>query len=1172
MRQSFVTGDPSLRDQFLDGVEYPSVRATIRKSRLDFGGALHVKSVALAGDSVGDDYHDQSVGPVIWGSAAVHTESPYQMLQLISPAAWNTGGSEYLYRRLVDLEGTENWNYEQITGPSGVSFKGLTKIGMMPLPETPYVWLVYYVDASDGKMYREKYNSQTGAWSYKSVGGLDLGDCVSAAVYPFFYRDPLEGLLGEDYVVVASYTPPFLKYAIYFYDQVYDRWTGYIYSRTDLQAEMNAVDVQWSGLGIAQGGNDWGWSHDEDNRALVINVGDRAMSIVIDWDSTHGGSDPFEILPSSEWGNMRCRISGCANINGRMWGVAQRWAVGTDDIRYAEHTSLVSSGNGADWRDEGYVIDIPVRGVPLMKPGGDYLYIVGNASVARARACSQIGEDPGDLKRIIYELDNMAVSFAGPGSTHQINLSAVDVDGGDLADFLTPGNEITVEIGANGVYGNYVTGELVDITKAESQEGDRYNLLCLGKLARAIGSMSYRPMGARMYEGPYSLYSTFTLDNGLPRLTLAPQTGEWINYGVAKHGRYSLYCKKPGVAILPHLLSSNSFITRITFKPTVSFEGIYFILWWEDENNYAKIGIKRTYLPWEWGLSITVVQDGVEEIKEGSTIDHLLVDEWYTMTMAVFGNSVKLWFHSGMPGETDPEKEKNGSYSISGLGFTLSEGFPPKSYQIGLEVEDFVLGTWEGSIDYGTVDSSGSSYIQDDSQNFGSDAVGNWLVVSGYERQVVSRTATRLYVTPDFPAPPAPGSAYSVYPRFEDGPMLPGAIFSDFFLYTGEHPWTVGLILGNMLELAGLTPDESVRPVINLVPLAQATDDQYISGHIDAVIEAAGPGFSSNPVIMYLWASSTEIDNQYQFSAYKLVVESAETSLYFVQSLNSGTLPYGYETLIARHPNLVRLSLPGQGLYNTIRVLANTNYIGVYAGAQLLTAFPLDDVIPGGYVSIETALSPGGQAWMMEFREVIDSFIWDSGIPLSGALQRLLQGRRVKFIENENGEIGVSRFTGDWGEIVGGPPVIPVTSKNTGSTIQNRPAVIGVEGAVDRAYILDRELARVGVSSYERVDNPSIIGGPLDVMADAKREMDIRRGQSRPAQYQLYMPDPSLMIENWWTDDEGVRRTINSINMALQGGLDQMTVSFSLSTRGDGETPEPALWDTALFDSGEEYG
>lgn len=1184
---------------------YPSVRATIRDWRLDFGEELFVKNAALGGVNVGDDYYDQSVGATVWGDAQIHPLSPYgRLLQMSTPAAWLSGGSGTLYRRYVEgleLSGPSSWVYSEIGTPEGCDIRGYTKVGLLPL-DTDHYWEFWYVDAADGMAKCCQYRTDLGNWASEPEEYRDYSDYASVAFFPMSYGTDTVGTYSR--LMVVAVDPPFLNYKIIrYYHPGGSPWVALEMARTVMRPEILPLDAQWAGIGEAAGGSDWGWSHDADNRALVMNMGgDRAMSMVYDADSTHGSSDPFEILPSSEWGDMRCRVSGVNTVNGRIWATVERWAVGTDDIPYAGHTCLVSSGNGADWRDEGYVTDAPVRGKPIMVPGGDYLYIVGNASVIRAPACAQVGSDPDSMKYLLTELEAMNINYSGPGSAHQMTLKVIKTTDPYQVQAITPfleaGNEVTIELGADGEYANYAKGTIVDVTEVNEQEASYWNVTCLGLLSKAIGAMSYKPMGARMYEGPYSLYSTFTLDNDLPRLTLAPKTGEWVNRGGSFYNeRYSLYCKKPGRAILPHLIRSTSLMMRSTFMPTVSFEGVYVLLWYKDEDNYLKAGMRRcTYppiAPWYWEFYVELVQDGEVQSNEPyfTGLNHLPVNIWYTVHASITRNELKVRFHPGGPDMTYAEWQIiNGEdedppcdwfdwgpeIEFDDIDWIYSENFPPKAYSIGFEVEGFKLGTYEGALAYGNVDASGASWIQDNSySSYPSSVIGAWLIVSGYERQVVSRSGSKLYVKPDFPAPPAVGSAYGVYPRAADGPLLPGCIFSDLFVYTGEHPWTTGLVMGNMLELAGLTPDESVRPVINVGPLQYATEDQYVHGSIDLVAEVAGPGYSSNPVIMYLWASGTQVDNEYHFSAYKLEIERHESNLYRVQSLGSGTSPYATETLIARHDNLADLSGYETGMNNTIRVIANVDYIAVYAGAELVTAFPLIDAMPGGYVSVESPLSVGGQAWIMEFREVVDSFIWDSGTPLSGALGRLLQGRRVKFIENGDGEIGVSRFEGDYGEILYGWVYIRplMTELKQGSTIQNRPSIIGVEGARDRVYVLDRDLARRGVSNYERVDNPSITGGPLEALADAHREMVTRKGRAIPKQFSLSSPDPSIMLEDWFEDHEGTIHTIDSLSVSMAGGLDQTTLQFVVTTRMREELVTRAYWDSGYtYNSGKEYG
>lgn len=1168
MRSSITEG---LRNAYLADRVTPSVRATIRQVKLDAGAELHNVSATLNGQVVGDDYFDTAYLMPIWGSVARSAVSPYQVLQLVTPAAYTAGGSESLYRRYVELGGTENWNYSSVTEPASTSFKGYTRIGLHSISGSAnfYVW---YVDGGDDLLYRITYNPSTGAWSGKTAG-YELGgtdpDYISAAIHP----------IDEDGAIAFYYNPPFL------YAQML-QWTGSEWydldpPPTQIVKGTAATDIHWSGAAMVE---DLAYGFYDVITAVTSTI---KGGYGARWDGMNqwGFAAPREILPSSEWGDSRARIANLTYIDDRVWGIASRWMLGTDEIPYARHIALVSSADGRNWRDEGYLFNADLRATIIYNSGDDYVYLIGNASVARAEATSLFGDDPDTKKYVIAEARKLTVNYQGPGSAHDFTIEASAVNGSGLDDLLVIGNEVDVELGTNGEYGAYCTGEILDFSKDEDGDGNSsYSIKCGGKLTNAIGKRSYTPLGARMYEGPYSMYSDFQFTETMtPRLTVRQISGNWVAHRRPELGRYSLWCKKAGLALIPQSIESHRFFMRTTVKARVSWEGIYFIFWYQDEDNYFECGVRKTPAPEvTHELVITQVLNGEATTVVGDNLwdDHLWmlvnnINIWVTLQLQVGHREVFLSIHEGKPEDYEDGVSKeastrfaldDGSLPMVSMwmhetpaNFDLEEHFPPEPHNVGLRVEGFT--GYEGAQVYGVVDESDRNYIVDNSATF-ANLGGKWLKVGEQERQVSTWTTTKIIVSPDFATAPLVNEEYGIYDKFEDGGLYPQALFSDLFLHTGEEPWSVHSILENMLELSGVALDDDKIPVANLAPLASTT--AYTHNSIDVHMN-----LTASPIVrptLYLWATNTNTSGQYHFSGLKLIVNSDSTELWRVRA--TGSSPYYQEELIAEHWNL---EYPN-GMFH---VCANTDYISVHSSGALIAAFPVTGLVTGGYISVEDPYYTNADyAYLSELREVIDSWIWETGEQLSSALSKLLKGRRIKFVEGEDGRVGIGRYEEQGNDI--DPYTSNVVSVSLGKELASRVALIEITGATDRGYLFDRGVAReIGRITFSRLDNDTILGGPLEVMEEARREQLYIDGEGSPETLILHAPDPALQLEDWWVDPvTGDERVVHSISMAIaEGGK----CAFKVTTRKRNYGVNNAVWGDgvtytdALFNDDKEY-
>jgi hypothetical protein len=208
---------------------------------------------------------------------------------------------------------------------------------------------------------------------------------------------------------------------------------------------------------------------------------------------------------------------------------------------------------------------------------------------------------------------------------------------------------------------------------------------------------------------------------------------------------------------------------------------------------------------------------------------------------------------------------------------------------------------------------------------------------------------------------------------------------------------------------------------------------------------------------------------------------------------------------------------------STLRVQADKNVIVVSANGHFLTAFPTGTLWPEGYVEAVNATASA-----REFPQLIESAIWDTSQPASAFLHNLLRGRRAKVVERADGSVKVSRFAtrDDLGTYQ-----TTIHKLSTRETLVERPSLVEIVGAEERAFYLDPALARSKLS-YERLDNPTL-WSQHEALEDAQLTVRESREAADGVEVTLNAPDPAVELEDEFTVDS-VDYIVTSMEASLK--------------------------------------
>lgn len=1084
------------RTAYLSGSVTPLARATLRRAHPDFGPGLFMDNDdGVIGVTVycGDDYWDPDSQQVIWGDSAANLYDDYR-LRLIARAAWQAGGSTEMWRSYY---GTEYPDYalSSQTGP-GETLGQYTRLGVYPVSASDsfYVW---YIDSADNL---RRITLTPGTWTWASkTSAYNLGGIGGAAVHP----------ISASKAIVVGYTAPYLWLRQLYYTGSWTAYTKHIIHVTD---ELTFADAHWSDAEMMADGiravvafnlSRWGSAH--------ATIYDTQSDIF---------SQPREILPSAEqWGNLRCRVSALSTANDRIWAVTTREPVGSRDVRMAHHVALASTADGTNWRDDFFVTTTALRGKLLVSGDETYCHVVGNVSVAQAASTYALGVDASTKKYLMDEVHALALSCDGtssaPGATIRASNAGEGISGSGL---LEAGNEVTVELGATdqtyGTYGKYL---LVQPSRGRTFGGDEIDLECMGYASRLVGDASYRPVAAKVYDGPYTMSTNFNFDNGSARLALRASAGTWTADWVNELGRYALHCKKAGIALLPQTLACHGLVMRTAFRPEVSIEGIYFVFWYEDKNNYWQAGLYND--AGSYKVVIDRYVDGTKGSHKASLnyTGEIAAGNWYTMFLETRPGRVRVIFND--TDSYDFHATNWASYDVS----QETDGMAQK-YHAGLKVEDF-LG-WEGAILYGKAESSGTNWLDDLDANFDSTVLGKWLRCAGQDRQITGYTSTKLNIHPYWGRRPALQEEYGVY--LESTLAGPGCYFKDLMVQEAITPWTVDDVINNIMALAGVSRSDAFTGTE--VPVLGSSSPVMRDADIRLNTSTDGSYFT-------LWASTTQASGAAAYSGLRVTVyndSGSYPSTIKLSSVESDGVSGQTITTMAWHKSAI--AIPDNAAYE-VRVLARKDYIVVTVDGHFATAFSHKHTV-GGHcaVSYDTGTTT-------EFRTVMDSFIWDTDQPAAAALNRLLQGRRAKLIERSDGSVAVSRFDTPLGDA--GTYSTPVVGLSTGEVGQQLVSLIEMVGAEERAFCIDETAARRGLR-YMRADNPTL-DTQSQALEEARRLLSLSWQRLGASKTGLYAPDPALEPEDKFTVD-GVDYIVEGIDLSLEVDQDGKPATRALAT------------------------
>ena len=1110
------------RTEYLSDFQTPLARLTLRQLRLDFGSTFYVDNDGAVIDGTyeaGDDFNDPDNLRVVWGDSCVQAISPYNKFRLLAEAAWLESGSDNSLWRSHTTGAS--WGLTAMNAPETI--QSGCRIGVYPKSDGTY--RVWYVNSS---AHVKVSDLDPSTWGWTAVPVTTLSVAASGvAIHP----------VSESEAILVYYEDPGLYVRYIKWD---GGWTTTAAHCVHMSDTLTWADAQWSDAVV---------NPDESTEIVVaLNMSRWGSSYSLIYNVTSGiWSHPREILPSAEqWGNLKVWLSGLSVINSRIWGVTVREPVASNDVNMAHHVALVSSPDGRYWRDEGYITTSTLRGKLLYQSSEGYCYVVGNASVARAVATNLLGYDNASLKHQLHEETGFSVSYSGPSSAPVVMLKAIN-DSETLSDsgLLEMGSEIHVELGAQGEsYGDYCRALMVRPLRQLTDVQDGITLQAAGYMSRIVGNNSYRPVAARVYDGPYHMHTLFEFENKRARLSVKQQSGTWVTERVPEASQYVLFCKKAGISLVPHSMASQYMIARIAFQAKVSLEGNYLVFWWEDESNYWQAGVYANPTTGH-RLVIDRYQNGTKTNKADVALSSIAVETWYTLYLETVPGQVRLYFNNSDSYDFSSPTQST-SYDV-----TVETTGIPEKHHMGLKVEEFV--GWEGAVSLGTVDDAGDNFLEDTSETFTSSILGQYVRCNDQDRRIADyKAAGKFWIEPSWADVPTSGMEYGIYPASViDGPQ---AWFKELFLCEGIIPWSVDDVANDILELSGVTRDTSVYTDTD-VPLHSGSPP--IMHDVDVTILT-----DDNPATFVIWASTTATSGDSQWHGLRISITKTTTSLIAVEGSSTTTL--------AVHPNAV--TLPDGGTNRLLRIQATKDVLIVSCDGHFVTAFDVHGQYPGGYVFKEAS---GDTATKREFVDVLDSFLWDANQPASAALSRLLRGRRAKMIERDDGSVGISRFDSALGDA--GTYETTLVALGTGEVGSELVSLIEMVGAEERAFYLHEESARK-VLRYVRADNPTL-ETQLSAYMEANRMAVLSKQRSEMAQVGLHIQDPALELEDQFTAD-GEDYIASTIQLTWESGPNgEPNIRYQIAARkaapavvegdwGDGTT-QPGDCD---FDDGTQYG
>lgn len=1067
------TIDAAVRPAYLSGTVTPKITGTVRRLRLDFGGmplVYNTYNVITAGVYSSDDYY----GALLWGDSCVTATSSY-LVRLINSRAW-AGGHNNFASKTNSGSVPDDWVYADITNCATSQMSG-TRLGIYPKPASDnlYVW---YVAASDGAVYREELATATWVWSSKTATGLPLTG-TAHAIHP----------VAADRAFVVSYNAPHIQVRLAYWNGV--DWTSSgSYAQVWMTNDLDSSTIFYSDAELLSG----------TTYCIVVNLAQTGAAYAILYDTVNAiYSQPTLICGgSADWTGYRVRPTGLSSYNARLWLACERELEASNETPQAYHVALMSSANGKNWREEGFVGIHACRG-KLIYGAGTYCFVAGNAAVYRAAASYKLGADPGDLKQTLTEATGWQLAVSGANASARLAVELKDDDYvWSASQLLEAGNEVSASIShASEAWSDLFTAYLVDVERIRTYTTDGFKLTAGGPLSKLAGPLAWCQPAGKLYQGPQSFYSNFNLDSGSARFTVAQQTGTWSTERDTTLCRYILK-GQDGIAIIPRSIASQWLTMVAHLKLKVSVEGAFIVFFYEDADNYWRAGIWRDGA--QDKLIIERITDGVASRVEANT--SVSTDMVFTLYVDARPGMIRVYL------DTDDDFSL-GSETVNYPTSTETVGYP-LPFHVGLEVLGFR--DYTGANKSGTVDSATTNTLTDAGEFDGADVGQYCRVTTGgedYWRKVIAATADTITLQTDWSTVPSPGDEWGLYDEEDsNGPYVE---FRDVGYCDCLPAWTVDDLVDDVLETSGVGRDSapiSIGTISGSSPIVQDVDVRITNAAPSVILHASRPDAS--------------------YTAYVVSCDGTWVTLSHV--LNGGA-----PSVIAKIPCLVSVAAIAT---TEIRVIYDVDegVICVYADDHCIGAFWNVGTGGSGYVAVGA-----GTGTTTEYSNVRPSFIWDVAEPGNTALANLLRGRRAKLVERADGAIAISDFDtrddlGTW--------ATSLIQLETGLTAA--ASLIELEGADVRAYYLEPSLARYNLL-YARSTSESI-SGETETLSEARRIADLSEEVATYATPVAYAPDPAVECEDEVTIG-GTDYIVEGYALMLQSDADRVSARMQARVR-----------------------
>jgi hypothetical protein len=1086
----------TIRTKVLAGDVDLKFSAVIRQTRLDFGAAPYILSDSVVqGVAAGDHYHYKT----LWGASSSIAGA---FIRVACASAWAGGNNWWVTPH-------NSFTYEPVSAcpaaPTNYTRPGVIIESWDGTDMVGHMWLV------TGTYLRHEHftwkpSTSTWVWSGLVASRL-LGATYDAASALPITKNRCFIVGVKDGRLWAQYNSTVV--------------TGVA---TTL---WNSEDLEYQDAFMCDAAVIPGTS----NACLIINLASHGAAYTVIYDREHDTYSDPQMIAGGGPDDSALRISpvGLSQINSRLWLVTWRAFEGSEGVPYAEHMALSSSADGVYWREEGFIGEYVCFG-RLLHDGGDYCYVVGNAAVWRAEITSLISGDPTGKKRDVDEAVMWRVQTPQSGGASNVSSNVLNATGSglDSSPLFVPENQLELVLSSSGESDiTYFTGILARHQRDTGYPTldsyiDQYQVTAMGPIARLSGDLAYQPPGGIMFNSPTAWYSDFNSDGGSARLSVAGLKGTWNAFRPSDQETYALKGQPNttdgyGLCTVPRAIHRPALAATFRFKAMVELEGIFFVLLYEDEDNYWRVGL---YDDPQAGIRIEIhkIRHGILEAAKATANFSASVDTWYSMHVALTPGQIKLWL---IAGETlDFEFATTCAYDLS----NESEGLPAV-WHAGICVLD--RANDDDAIVNGTVTKSYPRFVWDESKNFTSTVLGEYLRVNKEWRRVVDYRIVQdddghnvcLTVDPALAQAPPVGMEYGVYDDEGD----PYVLVRDLALCDCTPAWTLDDISTFIMELSGVSRTVNFSETLEVI--ASAT--QYR----DFAVTITGSGVPS--IILYASGPAS-------YTGWQVTVHDTFTTLKYVYEGGTPSarrrIPHVRDITIADEPE-VRMIMKDDALY-------------IFADGQFLSCLP-DLGTPGsGYV----AKNGAGTYTIQEFGEMRDMFAWASSEKPNQCLQRLLRGRHAKLRELGDGSVELSRFgtrtdLGAWDAIV----------SRQGPRLGSVPSIIGMVGSDYLGFFIDPTLARKAYR-FRRSENPTV-ETELETVNEARLTTKLAREIAEGLVVQLYAIDPEARIEDV-VDIDSVEYIIDSLSTMFQVSEQGITHQTSAQLRKRITDPTPGVWGT----------